>query len=373
VVCDEPCNRGRSCPDEEECQTGWVNTSEPPGSISPREQAAYTSVGNQLFIWGGLNESGTALDSGALYDPRSDSWKVVEASGSPSPRSFATAVWTGTYVVVWGGFDPGTGTALDDGALYDPVDDEWQPMHSGLAARSAPIGAEIQNQVLFWGGTDGDGNQLEGLDSYNVGADSWERLDGAEAPGALEDSAWGAGTQTFWLFGGRTSTGATDSYGYYYGLTSSDWHQVSTSLEPRWGAFGAFVDLDFYVWGGRNLDDVFDDGGTYSVGSTFGSWDDISSMSAPSARYRAHRESGWSFDVDGSFVVIAGLEAPGQYLQDGAISGSTRFSSWDSIEPWPGSASHAFGAVGWVADELVIWGGRNGTSLTDEGLRYLAP
>jgi hypothetical protein len=33
-------------------------------------------------------------------------------------------------------------------------------------------------------------------------------------------------------------------------------------------------------------------------------------------------------------------------------------------------ASHAFGAAGIASDVLVIWGGRNGSTLTNEGARY---
>ena len=110
----------------------------------------------------------------------------------------------------------------------------------------------------------------------------------------------------------------------------------------------------------------------------------MTSQGAPSSRYRSHRESGWALPVDTEVILIGGLDDPGSYLQDGGIyqpgtnttggfgtTGGTTDAGWTSIEAWPGSASHAFGAVDWVAGEVVVWGGRDGSSLTNTGVRYL--
>jgi N-acetylneuraminic acid mutarotase len=333
------------------------------------------SIGNQLFVWGGLNESGTALDSGALYDPRQDSWVIIENDGdTPSPRGDATAVWTGSQVVVWGGFDPDSGEVLADGAIYDPVDDDWTTMDSAEVARAAAVGVYLDDRVMFWGGEDDDGDPVEGLVRYDPDDDDWQTPDSdSDDPGALVDAAVAVEDDRLWVFGGRTATGMGSSDLAYYSRSSSNgWSSAQSSeLSARWGSFAAFVDREVHLWGGRDLDEIFDDGALYETAGD-DEWGSPDQQNAPSARYRIHRESGWALAVGDQLVVVAGLDAPGSYLQDGGIyDAAGNGNGWTEIEAWPGSASHAFGAVDWVAGEIVVWGGGNGASLTNTGVRYL--
>jgi hypothetical protein len=150
----------------------------------------------------------------------------------------------------------------------------------------------------------------------------------------------------------------------------------SESLAPgRWGSFAAFADATFFVWGGRDINGPFGDGSGYRILTT--SWNVMSGASAPSPRYAVDRESGWAFAVDPeglrpSVVIIAGLDAPGSYLSDGAVY-DTDGDAWVGIPAWPSAASHAFGATGIASGELVIWGGRDGATLTNQGERYVLP
>jgi len=365
--CDEDCNAGRIC--DPTCQGGWVPTSVPPGGFSPRERAAYASLGNQLFIWGGLNESGTVLSSGALYDPRTDSWRMVATdANTPSPRSDATAVWTGAVVLVFGGIDPAGPTAFDDGARYDPAEDVWLPMSSGPTARVAPVGAFGQDLALFFGGTDAAGDLIEGLDLYDIGDDSWETASSWQAPERVQDASIGDGDLTFWVAGGRLASGSPTDEITYYSFTNHDWNAISDSpFSARWGGFGAFIGSEFHTWGGRDVDEIFADGTRYDVGR----WADLPTEGAPAARYGSHRESGWSWADGGTgMVILGGLDAPSSYLTDGARYDRDA-DAWTPIAPWPGGASHAYGAAGIAAGEVVVWGGRSGAALTNEGARYL--
>jgi hypothetical protein len=349
------------------CQGGWVPTSVPPGGFSPRERAAYASLGSQLFVWGGVNESGTALNSGALYDPRTDTWRVIANDGNtPSPRADATAVWTGGVVVVYGGLDPSGSTAFDDGARYDPADDRWLSMSSGPNERVAPVGSFAQGLVLFFGGTDGSGELVEGLDLYDVDQDDWEN--GSNTPARRQDTAWAGGERTFWISGGRLASGSATDDLAYYSLSSQNWvTAAATPLSARWGGFGAFVGGNYYAWGGRDVDDLFDDGVRFQVGD----WEALPTEGTLPPRYASHRESGWSWDVDDvQMVLLGGLDAPSGYLTDGATY-DTADRIWSTIPAWPGVASHAFGVAGIASGEIVVWGGRDGTELTNEGARYL--
>jgi hypothetical protein len=367
TACVDPCNAGRSC--DTGCEIGWVATSPPPGGFSPRERAAYVSLGNQLFVWGGLNESGTALNSGALYDPRTNQWRMIAAdANTPSPRSDASAVWTGTIVVVWGGYEPSSGQGLADGAIYDPVENAWRAMADGPNARVAAIAGANEEIALFWAGQSGDGTQLSGLDIYDTDSDSWFSADASNEPSLREEPAWAAGLLTFWAYGGRLDSETGSDRSAYYSISSDSWNTLPEgATAPRWGSYGALVDGNFYVWGGRDVSTTYDDGVVYSSGD----WDGIDGSNAPSARYAASRESGWAFVLSTErFAVVAGLESAGSYLRDGGIYDRSE-DAWTTFEAWPHAASHAFGAAGFVAGEIVVWGGRDGASLTNTGVRYL--
>jgi N-acetylneuraminic acid mutarotase len=368
-----PCNAPRTCTTTA-CQDGWITTTTPPGGLSPREKAAYVSIGDQLFIWGGVNESGTALNSGALYDPRDDRWTLVPIDAdTPTPRSLATAVWTGSVIIVWGGLDPVNMEPLSDGAVFDPVANAWSPMTPGPTARAAAVGAVVSGNVVFFGGQGASSTPLGGLDQYDISMDSWIPAE-QDSPPAVADPSAAGGTLTFWTHGGRTemNTGVSDSS--YYSMSTDRWVESEPLWPGRWGAFSAFTD-SFFVWGGRDLSDLFGDGATHTPGGF--DWDEIESRGAPSARFTTDRESGWTFVMapetsDVRIVIIAGLDAPSSYLRDGAIYNEAE-DNWSGISNWPTMASHAWGAAGVAAGEIIVWGGRDGTAITNQGVRYRPP
>jgi hypothetical protein len=285
-------------------------------------------------------------------------------------------VWTGSVVVVWGGLDPVSMEPFSDGAIWDPVRDVWSPMSPGPTARAATVGAVVSQQIVFFGGQGAAGTPLGGLDAYDLELDIWEP--GMEnSPPAVADPAAAGGSVTFWTHGGRTemNSGVPDSS--YYSMTSDRWNDSDSFSPGRWGAFSAFTDA-FFVWGGRNLDGLLDDGASHSPGGF--SWQSMESRGSPRARFAIDRESGWTFVMNPemsneALVLIAGLDAPGSYLADGATYDTTR-EEWKAIPAWPSQETHAFGAAGLAAGELIVWGGRDGRdemTLTNQGVRYRPP
>src|SRR5690606_11702553 len=110
----------------------------------------------------------------------------------------------------------------------------------------------------------------------------------------------------------------------------------------------------------------------YPLGSAANDWSSFTGGGAPSAREASHLESGWALATDDDeLLVIGGLNETGDYLHDGGIYETGWNGGWQSIPEWPTGDHHAYGAVAWVAGELIVWGGRGSTSLTRAGLRYL--
>jgi len=91
----------------------WTPTSE---IDVPEVRAQHSAVwtGNRMIVWGGQNDV-NYINTGASYDPLSDTWKATStSSGVPSPRNCHTAVWTGSFMIVWGGGYP----VVNNGGIF---------------------------------------------------------------------------------------------------------------------------------------------------------------------------------------------------------------------------------------------------------------
>ena len=60
-------------------------------------------TGNQMIVWGGINDHSGVLNTGGKYDPSTDIWKPVTMEDAPTPRVFHTAIWDGHQMIIWGG------------------------------------------------------------------------------------------------------------------------------------------------------------------------------------------------------------------------------------------------------------------------------
>jgi len=114
-------------------------------------------TGSHMLVWGGRADVG-ALGSGGRYDPVLDSWTPISLVNAPPPRWGHVGLWTGDRLFVWGGTSGGSiwdeGARLGDGALYDPLTDQWQPVTAMDAptARAFPSNTWTGNRVFVWGG-----------------------------------------------------------------------------------------------------------------------------------------------------------------------------------------------------------------------------
>src|SRR5262245_44879357 len=124
-----------------------------------RSNASAVWTGSAMIVWGG-KIAGNNLNSGARYDPATDSRRPISITGAPSPRYRHTAVWTGTRMVIWGGQLSG-GPGMADGARYDPLMDTW----SSTSLTNAPSGRYSHTavwtgkQMIVWGGANAGGIQ----------------------------------------------------------------------------------------------------------------------------------------------------------------------------------------------------------------------
>ena len=143
-------------------------------SIRQKHTAIWT--GSAMIIWGGTNFN-EELNTGGRYNPATDSWTATSTTNAPAGRDSHTAVWTGTQMIVWGGLVvPGPGTGLlpsNTGGRYNPSTDSW----TVVTTTNAPSGRDTHTAVwtgsvmVVWGGFDSNGLNTGGR--YNPASDSW--------------------------------------------------------------------------------------------------------------------------------------------------------------------------------------------------------
>ena len=126
---------------------------------APRARRDHISLwtDHSMFTWGGQDSGSSELGTGGVYDPSTDTWRATSAVGAPSARRGHSAVWTGERVIVWGGFSVAPTSLVvdtDTGARYDPVSDTWTPTTRTNApfARGEHVAAWSGDTMIIWGG-----------------------------------------------------------------------------------------------------------------------------------------------------------------------------------------------------------------------------
>jgi N-acetylneuraminic acid mutarotase len=194
------------------------------------------------------------LNDGAVYDPVSDQWSGLSLANAPAARCDATLVWTGSRAIIWGGLSE-TG-ALDSGAqlLCDTngLPTAWAAINSSNAptGRSGHAAVWTGQTMLVWGG-DYAGTYLADGAAYDPVANAWSPLTATNAPSPREGAAWVWTGQEMLVFGGETGAGTAADGGAYNPLTGQ-WRALSGLGSPlaRSGATAAWTGSELLVFAG---------------------------------------------------------------------------------------------------------------------------
>jgi len=252
----------------------------------PSARSGHTAVwtGTEMIIWGGSTLIiGGFTNTGARYDPTTDTWRPISTTNAPSPRSNHTAVWTGTEMIIWGGSD--SRGPLNTGARYNPATDTWTPISTTNApsARSAHTAIWTGSEMIIWGGAGSGGTRTNTGGRYDPRTDSWRPVSTTGAPSARSHhtAVWTGSVMIVW--GGINNIDFLATGGRYDPARDS-WSAMSTANAPdgRSQHTAVWTGSEMLIWGGTNLNGAQSSGGRYDPRAN--SWSSFTSSNAPSAR-----------------------------------------------------------------------------------------
>src|SRR5437870_6143195 len=137
-----------------------------------------------MIVWGGFSCAFENCNTGARYDPSTNSWTATTTTNAPSGRALHTAVWTGNEMIVWGGFSLAQHD-LNTGGRYNPISDSWTATNiaSTPSARESHTAGWTGSEMIIWGGTDAFGDHfLVSGGRYDRQTNSWTATGTHNAP-----------------------------------------------------------------------------------------------------------------------------------------------------------------------------------------------
>jgi hypothetical protein len=163
---------------------GWTQLA--PIPVEGRIWHSTTWTGDELIVWGGvLPSTGSAHNDGAVYEPSENAWHPM--SDPPlAGRVGHVATWTGDELIIWGGHRGGTGARptvrLQDGAAYNPDTDTWRQIATPtLSGGPGYASVWTGTEMIVLGGNDGylsyTENGLYEAGAYDPSTDTWRTLE----------------------------------------------------------------------------------------------------------------------------------------------------------------------------------------------------
>ncbi len=336
------------------------------GVVAGRDGMTMVGTGAQVIVWGGITApSLQPTNTGMIYKPSyppTDRWSPTSTGANvPAARTAHSAVWTGTKMIVWGGSTVGGLTST--GGIYDPATNSWTATANSNApsGRGGHTAVWTGSKMIVWGGSGPSGGV------YDPVANSWTVVQTSGAPaGWGEHTAVWSGTEML-VWGGLNSFGTRVANGGRYNPATNTWLPIpiASGLAGRNGHSAVWTGSLMIVWGGSSGTQYLGDGSRFNP--TTGSW--TGPIGGPTQR--AAHSAVWDA-AHGRMVVWGGYDG-----STAMFSGATYepvSSTWAALtfpNPPPARLKHA--AV-WLSasQDMVVWGGRSGSSYLNSGGRVVA-
>ncbi|WP_322798847.1 LuxR C-terminal-related transcriptional regulator [Thermoflexus sp.] len=135
----------------------------------PVAAAAAGTLGDRIYVPGGVNPQGQPVDRLEIYDPQADRW--LEGPPLPGPLAAYALAVAMDRLYLFGGWD---GRRLQ-GAVWmlDPARGRWEPRAPMPTPRAFAAAAVLDEAIYVVGGYDGQ-RELATCERYRFTVDRWE-------------------------------------------------------------------------------------------------------------------------------------------------------------------------------------------------------
>jgi N-acetylneuraminic acid mutarotase len=316
-------------------------------------------TGSEMIVWGGKSGAGS-LNTGARYNPVTNSWTAMTSTGVPTIRQNFASVWTGKEFIVWGG-EYGVST----GGLYNPVTDAW----SATTTTGAPLARYYiystwtGKEMLVWGGRDSGGTVLNSGGKYNPATNTWSTMTTTGAPSAraFYSVTWNGSKAIYW--GGYDFVTDFLNTGGVYNPEADTWSTTTTTgaPSPRSHPGGAWTGSTAFIWGGWTSSGSTETGAKYNPNTD--TWTSSTTTGAPSARPGAKLH--WT----GKEVLVWGI---GNWESNSGGKYDPTNDSWSTTTTTGAPSARKQTTSVWTGQEMIVWGGINDAGTrTATGGRYI--
>jgi hypothetical protein len=337
----------------------WIATSA--SILTGRTGHSIVRTDDRILIWGGSSGS-TFYNTGAIFDPTSNTWTPMSTTGAPTGRAQHRAVWTGSKMLIWGGSNMGT-QYLVSGAAYDPVNNSW----STISVTGAPSGRKdfsaiwTGSKMIIWGGY----VDLVGADnsggSYDPDLNAWTSVSTLGAPAGRHSHAaiW---TGTHMIVWGGMAPSYSNEGGVYNPVTDT-WTPTGTTgaPSPRAKPGVVWTGDKMIIWGGMDSTSKLGDGAVLDPTAAIATqWSPLPTSGAPAPR--VNHSMVWTGT---RLIVWGGFDSV--YMNDGGIF-NPLLSSWVPSNNTGAPAPRAMNAGVWMNGRMFIWGGTGAGELNTGGM-----
>jgi serine/threonine protein kinase/N-acetylneuraminic acid mutarotase len=201
----------------------------------PRSYFGAASLGDEIFIAGGINERGEELASVEKYNPKTDQWEECASLSSPRTGLALAACNQKLYAV--GGFRTANGGYLNTVEEYDPIRGTWDERASMPTARQFfALVAGGDGNLYAIGGTSHPGNGASiihsEIEKYSPFTDEWQAM--ATMPTKRYNLGAVATTDgKIYVAGGREIEGCSYAQLEEYDLVKNTWTKRANMYVAR--------------------------------------------------------------------------------------------------------------------------------------------
>jgi len=209
---------------------------------------------NKFFLFGGEDSEGVR-DEIWIYDIDIDKW----SSGAKIPNAIKDihAITIGEKIYIPGGVNE-ENELMDSLWIYNPRSNSWESGKNIPFRISGYASVAYEGKIYLFGGYDGS-RYLDSILLYDPGSDEWTVFGNTPNPIAYASVAVVGGQ--IHLFGGKDDKVVSDKHFIYYpqreNTNENPWESSADLPEPRYGMNSIVLADMVYLAGGKNKNEDF--------------------------------------------------------------------------------------------------------------------